>query len=219
MTLVDIGRYVKTTGKILTDGFLSLITTGFDDERALGSHLSEIMKREHFAGVWQGTCDQFHSSMNEEVFIEAIASNIGLVYLNSQTAGTDVAKYIDRLRDCVSMQPLCYVRPLSNTNGGTMLLDHYDQVLDIAERYCGRDMLLATGAYNIDCIAGDEEESQMVGSQKTALPGLLMIARKGYVTTFRQYPAHPRGAERSVFAPGSQLAKLTYATIEAEALV
>ena len=47
-----------------------------------------------------------------------------------------------------------------------MSLDHYEQMLDIAERYCERSVAHATEAYNIDCIA-DEEESQTTDSQDT----------------------------------------------------
>ncbi|CAN9178155.1 unnamed protein product [Alternaria alternata] len=164
MALIDVERYVDLARRIPTDGFLPLIKAGFDDERTSGSPLSGIMEDPEFATVWQSACDRFFCSMNEEVLIETIAGNIDLAYLKSQAAGTDVAQYIDKLRDRASYHPSCYVRPLTDTNGLAMSLDHYEQMLDIAERYCGRSVAHATEAYNIDCIA-DEEESQTAGSQ------------------------------------------------------
>ena len=41
-----------------------------------------------------------------------------------------------------------------------MSLDHYEQMLDIADRYCGQDMAHATKAYNMNCIADNSEDSQ-----------------------------------------------------------
>ncbi|KAG9186262.1 hypothetical protein G6011_02818 [Alternaria panax] len=46
-----------------------------------------------------------------------------------------------------------------------MSLDHYEQMLDIAERYCGQDVAHATKAYNIDCITDHEEKPQTIDSQ------------------------------------------------------
>ncbi|RYN77370.1 hypothetical protein AA0117_g4990 [Alternaria alternata] len=166
MALIDVDRYVDLARRIPTDGFLPLIKAGFDDERASGSPLSGIMEDPEFPPVWQGACDRFFCSMNEEVLIETIAGNIDLAYLKSRAAGTDVAQYIDKLRDRASYHPSCYVRPLTDTNGSAMSLDHYEQMLDIAERYCERSVAHATEAYNIDCIA-DEEESQTTDSQDT----------------------------------------------------
>jgi hypothetical protein len=166
MALIDVERYVDLTRRIPTDGFLPLIKAGFDDERTSGSPLSGIMEDPEFATVWQSACDRFFCSMNEEVLIETIAGNIDLAYLKSRAAGTDVAQYIDKLRDRASYHPSCYVRPLTDTNGSAMSLDHYEQMLDIAERYCERSVAHATEAYNIDCIA-DEEESQTTDSQDT----------------------------------------------------
>lgn len=171
MALIDGNRYVELARRIPTDGFLPLIRAGFDDERALGSPLSNTMEQEpRFATVWQVICDQYFCSMNEEVLIEAIAGNIDLAYQKSQSTGTDIAKYIDKLRDRASFHPSVYVRPLTDTNGSAMSLDHYEQMLDIAERYCGRDVLHAEESYHIDCVADNssDENSQAGSSQDDA---------------------------------------------------
>jgi len=132
MALIDVNRYVELARRIPTDGFLPLIRAGFDDERASGSPLSDTMEQEpRSATVWQSICDEYFCSMNEEVLIKAIAGNIDLAYQKSQSTGTDIAKYIDKLRDRASFHPSVYVRPLTDINGSAMSLDHYEQMLDI----------------------------------------------------------------------------------------
>ncbi|KAI4953375.1 hypothetical protein J4E86_006918 [Alternaria arbusti] len=168
MALIDVDRYVGLALDIPTSGFLPLILAGFDDERTSGSPLSEVLEQDPgMKTVWQSICDSYFCSMNEQVLIEAIAGNIDLAYQKSQSDGTDVASYIDKLRDRASFHPSVYVRPLTDTNGSAMSLDHYEQMLDIAERYCGRDVLHAEEAYDIDSVADEDidNSSQTMNSQ------------------------------------------------------
>jgi hypothetical protein len=79
MALIDVDRYVDLAQRIPTDGFLPLIKAGFDDERASGSPLSGIMEDPKFPPVWQGACDRFFCSMNEEVLIETLLATLILL--------------------------------------------------------------------------------------------------------------------------------------------